>query len=384
MRKLRKPQLTQNLNRVPNLVPQVELLRGLAVGGVFLFHAWSSMPKMSQTGTLGYVLAQISSWGHLGVVLFNILSGFVLSLPHLGASSIPPPGYIKFLRRRFLRILPNYWITLLFWSLVLLISSNSLGSLLWPFLAHLLFLHSLFPEVFFSIVPAYWWLGLLAQFYLAFPILLRLFRRFGSLRCLVLASLFSWAGWLALSTVASKEPGGTLARLNYMLYFNLPVRLPEFAAGMWLASAARGDAKPGEVPLSCLQPWMCFSGRSFFLAGLALLISGFLVDRNQLPLYHPYLSIWCFLLVAWVLGSSRAASLGRLRPVAGFARISYSIYLVHQPVLAYGAVLMEKTGLGSPYWPLFLAGAASVTAALSIGLERLLRQAPRWSSLKLG
>lgn len=342
------------------------------------------MPEMSQTGALGYFLAQISSWGHLGVVLFNILSGFVLSLPYLGSSKIPPPRYIQFLQRRFLRILPNYWVTLIFWTLVLLVSSNSLASVIRPFLAHLLFLHSFFPEFFFSIVPAYWWLGLLAQFYLAFPILLRLFRRFGSLRCLVLTSLLCWAGWLALYAAASREPQGALAGLNYMLYFNLPARLPEFAAGMWLASAGFGGPKRGETIPNLSDRSTSFPGRSLLMACLILGLSGFLVDRNQLPLYHPYLSIWCFLLVAWVLGSPRAASVGRLPLVAGLARISYSIYLIHQPVLAYGALLMEKMGLGSGYWPLFLAGSASVTAALSMALEAFLRRALPRISRRLG
>lgn len=382
--KLEEQLVTSNLNRPPNKVPQVELLRCLAVGGVFLFHAWSTMPEMSRTGPLGYVLAEASSWGHLGVVVFNILSGFVLSLPYLGENQLPTPEYIKFLRRRFLRIVPHYWMALFFWTLILLVSSASSASLVWPFLAHMFFFHTFFPGIFFSIVPAYWWLGLLAQFYLAFPVLLKLFRRWGGLRCLVGISLFSWGGWLALHTAASGEPGGWLASLDYLLYFNLPARLPEFAAGMWLASSRLATLKLKPIgdcsPLSSSS----FSGRSLVLAGLLLVPAGFLVDPEQLPLYHPYLSMWCFLLVSWILGSHWAASLGRLAPVAGLGMISYSVYLMHQPVLAYVALLMEKTGLGSAHWLFFLAGSLCVTAALSIGLEKLLRLAPKRSSRKLG
>lgn len=342
------------------------------------------MPEMSRTGPLGYLLAEASSWGHLGVVVFNMLSGFVLSLPYLGQNQLPSPGYVKFLRRRFLRILPHYWIALFFWTLILLVSSASWASLAWPFLAHMFFLHTFFSGVFFSIVPAYWWLGLLAQFYLAFPILLKLFRRWGAFRCFVGITLFSWGAWLALHIAASAEPGGWLAGLDYLLYFNLPARLPEFAAGMWLASSHVGTLKLEPLDDGSPTSSSCFSGRSLVLAGLLLVLAGFLVDPGQLPLYHPYLSIWCFLLVSWALGSHWAAGLGGLPAVAGLARISYSIYLLHQPVLAYGALFMVETGLGSAHWPLFLAGSACVTAALSIGLERLLRQAPRRSSWKLG
>lgn len=333
------------------------------------------MPNMGETDPLGYVLAEISAWGHLGVVVFNIVSGFVLSLPYLGEPRIPAPGHMAFLKRRFFRILPNYWIALVFWSLILLASSESLASMAWPFLAHLFFLHSFSSEFFFSIVPAYWWLGLLAQFYLVFPILLKLFRRWGALRCLLTISAGCWGGWLCLHVVASRETAGILASLDYLLYFNLPARLPEFAAGMWLASVHHQRLERIDLNTCSFAPSTCFWDRLFIVTGLLLVLAGFLVDRNQLPLYHPYLSIWCFLLVGGLLGSPRAANLGRLAAVAGLARISYNFYLLHQPILGYGALFLEKIGLGSTFWPFFLVGTALVTTVFSLGLDKLLRKA---------
>lgn len=332
------------------------------------------MPKIGETGPLGSFLAEVSSWGHLGVVVFNILSGYVLSLSYLENPKTPTPRYMEFLRRRFLRILPNYWISLLFWSLILLISSNSLASLVWPFLAHLFFLHSFFSELFFSIVPAYWWLGLLAQFYLTFPILLKVFRRWGALKCAVMISLGCWTGWIFLHAAASSQPSGTLASLDYLLYFNLPARLPEFTAGMWLAFVRLGSPKLQELTICSSVLSTYFSRRFLVLTGLTLVLLGFLVNRNQLPLYHAYLFLWCFLLVSWILASSAAGHLGRIATVVGLAKISYSVYLLHQPVLTYSALFMEKIGLGNHFWPFFLVGTACVTAALSMGLERLLSE----------
>ena len=175
---------------------------------MFLFHAWSAMPEIEQSDQPGYLLAKVSSVGHLGVVIFNIVTGLVLSLPHLGPKKADVPNYLAFLRRRFLRILPHYWIALIFWTLLLLGPSSPLHGLCIPFLAHLFLVHTLSPATFFSIVPAYWWLGLLAQFYLIFPFLLRLFRRWGATRCLLVTSLVCWGGWFIVRQLSFHEPGG--------------------------------------------------------------------------------------------------------------------------------------------------------------------------------
>ncbi len=360
----------------PHRVVQVELLRGAAVTAVFLFHAWSAMPEIQQTGHLGYLLARLASWGHMGVVVFNMLTGLVLSLPYLGSSKSNGPSYLAFLQRRFLRILPHYWIALLFWSLLLLGSSSSLSDLWIPLLAHLLFVHTFSPATFFSIVPAYWWLGLLAQFYLVFPLLLRLFKRWGPLRSLLVTSLLCWGSWFILHQLSLHETGGILARLDYLLYFNLPSRLPEFAAGMCLAWAGSdpGRAKQTEGSKPALGSF--FSGKFLVCSAIILGLLGFWVPPDQLPLHHPYLSAWCMLLVIAVLRSPLAESLGSLAWIRSLGNTSYSIYLLHQPVLTYGAVGFGLVGLSINYWPVLFLTAALVTLALSLGLDLLVRRTP--------
>ena len=356
-------------------VPQVEFLRCVAVAGVFLFHAWSAMPEIAQSDQFGYLLAKVSSLGHLGVVIFNIVTGLVLSLPHLGPKKADVPNYLAFLRRRFLRILPHYWIALVFWSLLLLGSSSSLSGLWIPLLAHLFFVHTLSPATFFSIVPAYWWLGLLAQFYLVFPPLLRLFRRWGPLRSLLGTSLLCWGSWFMLHQLSLHETGGMLARLDYLLYFNLPSRLPEFAAGMWLASARSNPEGPGAAQFGKPALGSSLSGKFLVSSALILGLLGFWVPPDQLPLYHPYLSAWCVLLVTAVLRSPLAESLGSLAWIRRLGNTSYSIYLLHQPVLTYGAMGFGLVGLTINFWPVLLVPAALVTVALSLGLDLLVGRA---------
>ncbi|MGA7876337.1 MAG: acyltransferase, partial [Desulfoferrobacter sp.] len=180
-------------------IAQIELLRAIAMGGIFAFHLWSVDPQVNHSGLAGRIMGTAASYGYLGVMIFNFITGFVLALPHLGPQHKQSLPYSHFLRRRFFRICPKYYIALSVWTLVLLFSARqNAKNLLLSYLAHLTFLHSIFPSTFFSIVPAFWWLGLLAQFYLVFPLILAGFIRIGPARACFLTCLVCWGSWIIL------------------------------------------------------------------------------------------------------------------------------------------------------------------------------------------
>ena len=75
-------------------IPGIELLRALATVSIFLFHLWSVVPLSSDTWILGPVLARLPLLGTLGVIVFNCITGFVLSVPYLGQHNPRSlPGY---------------------------------------------------------------------------------------------------------------------------------------------------------------------------------------------------------------------------------------------------------------------------------------------------
>src|SRR4029434_8596940 len=163
---------------------------------IFLFHLWSVVPLAANSGTFGLVLMRVLHSGHLGVVVFNIITGFVLALPHLGPARRPALTYGDFLRRRFLRICPQYYLALLLWTTIMLLTAHEPSSaVVLSFVAHAFFVHTLHPTTLFGIVPAYWWLGLLVQFYLLFPLVLRLFQRLGPKRSGLVLCGICWIGW---------------------------------------------------------------------------------------------------------------------------------------------------------------------------------------------
>jgi len=351
-------------------MPQIELLRAIAMAGIFVFHLWSVVPNVAENGLIGRFIGVASSFGYLGVVLFNFITGFVLALPYLGPEQRAIPAYPHFLRRRFKRIAPKYYLILTLWAGVLLVSGKSGSDALLPdYLTHLAFIHSIFPTSFFSIVPAYWWLGLLAQFYLLFPLLLRFFKLFGAAGACLLVCVTSWLCWIALDRIS--HPGSPYALVNYMFYYNLPARLPEFALGMWLAEAwhcGGSDDTPASPPRRALisVPYLAFVGAALLFAVAA----GTIVHVEILPLRHICLVSFCLAAIVAVLMLKLSRRLGQSFVVAKFAAASYSIYLLHQPLLGYANRWLGNMLPPPAEFSLLLAVVGAASFALAVTLDK--------------
>lgn len=355
----------------PASLPQVETVRVLALSWIFLFHLWSV--------GLSSPLGRVFSFGYLGAFFFNMITGLVLSLPHLGPEAGRAPHYRGFIRRRLLRIFPNYFLALVVWSSAAVLETGKLESpLVKSFFSHLLFMHTLSPETFFDIVPAFWWLGLLAQFYLVFPLLLRLFMRLGGGRTLLLLCGICWGGWMILKRLAMEDPASPWAVIDYMIYYNLPVRLPEFAMGMWLGQILNRWQPQGAEARRFISPARPFSLSLFGLVcwAVVLAVSWVLLPLRGMPLFHFYQVAWCLLIFAGLLYWRPVAALGKTRPFEILARASYSFYLLHQPMLGYAAPWLREAG-GPIETPVLIVCLASVAFSLSLGLDALVARLKR-------
>jgi peptidoglycan/LPS O-acetylase OafA/YrhL len=355
----------------PKTLTQIEVMRVLAMAGIFLYHVWSGLPEAGAQPFFGPVIGRIFSQGHVGVLLFNMITGFVLTLPYAGPTGRRVPGYGTFLRQRWLRICPNYYVSLLLWAGVAVVVGGASASLGRSLLKHLLFMQTFDPGAFFDIVPAYWWMGLLAQFYLLYPLLWRLYLRWGAAPATVFLCLVCWGGWLLLHLLARPWPGSFLALANYLLYFNLPYRLPEFALGMY-----------------CATLWQNTAGSPRFDSrGTACKVwTAFLVFVS-LGLWGPSVSLLLLLQLYWVtvclsLGlalfcTSSVAALGAWPPMAKAAAASYSFYLLHQPVIDYATSWARAMLTPFAAFVVVTIGAGAVSMVLSLLLDRAVARIQR-------
>lgn len=365
-------------HHTPSRIPQLEVLRVLATLSVFLFHLWTQVPLTTQVPGLGLALAQVPLLGAIGVVIFNVVTGFVLAMPYLGVGHprlIPPA--LTFFRQRFGRICRHYYPALGLWSLLaLLLPSHgaSLSTFLVGLATHLVFVHTLHLSTFFALVPAFWWLGLLAQLYLVCPWLLRLCQRLGAAWTCAGALLVSWGLWIGVTWLATHVPGSGFDTLHYLLYFNLPFRLPEFVLGMWLAEAWNNAAPLLHCPPRTFPA--PFARAVLLPSLLALALLSLLPNVFQLPLGTPYghfyLVGWCLALILCVMRWPYASHLGTTPWLLNLAGASYGIYLLHQPLLGYADLSLTGLGLSpTPRCALLLVGVGVGCYYAAVGLNHL-------------
>jgi peptidoglycan/LPS O-acetylase OafA/YrhL len=96
---------------LPARLECLDALRGIAALVVFVQHAFSMFP-VPERGSLAWVLFRLEHRlfsGAAAVDVFFVLSGFVLTLPYVGARA-KGMSYADFIVRRITRLYPAFWI----------------------------------------------------------------------------------------------------------------------------------------------------------------------------------------------------------------------------------------------------------------------------------
>ena len=321
-------------------VDVVDGIRGLSVLMVLWFHFWQQTwfmpnyptPFLSFLGITDLTPSHIRWVGYIFVDMMILLSAFCLTLP-VARSMLLGEGMddaCTFYKKRFARIYPSYLLAVLV----------SFGFQLWwkhyptvsyavrDLVAHLTFTHMFRADtyVYAPINGVLWTVGLEAQFYLIFPLLVKLFRK----SPLLFWGTLTGCGALFIYQYALKQDPVNM-QVN-----QLPTFLPVFANGMAAAFL---------FTLYCLKaPYKRLWGVFF----TALAIVGAVLIRNEIvsaQIFSADKQLWqlqhrirlslCFTLFL----VSAALSLKPLRwlfsnPVARFlGAVSYNLYLYHQRLL---------------------------------------------------
>jgi peptidoglycan/LPS O-acetylase OafA/YrhL len=225
----------------------------------------SRWPPIWLDGTPLFPSAVLTS-GWLGVNLFFVDSGFVLALPFArGSRAMSGAGDLfAFWRRRALRLLPLYYLTLAVGA----VAASARGAAPSPrdLLALVTFAYPAMPGLFLPrLDPSLWSIGIEVWFSLLFPALPWLAHRIGLARLLALAVIVSTATRALASSLQLGAAVGTLGAVAD----SLPGRLDNFVLGVVAAYLfAGGSLRTFFGRHRFLQP------AAFASAVLCLVVSG--------------------------------------------------------------------------------------------------------------
>lgn len=364
----------------PGARPRVHALdglRGAAALVVVAFHVvdYVALPQVLLSTWLMSPLGVLVN-GPGAVHLFFVLSGFVLALTMAGDGG--PAGVPRFYVRRLFRIQPPYafavlfaWVTSLGFPVVGgLARWMTAGNPCFHIPAHLLPRAMLLPSMAFGQLPVGWSLQVELVMSAAFPILWVLGRRIHAAVPLALGIAVFWL----------TDPRWRMIGFSFDFALGLALFLERERIARWIS----------HLPRAAMGPWV--------LTGVMLLQLPYAITFNQkgaavLEQSHSPAAIVLMSLGAGLLiVAAQHFPLFRgwlERPSARyFGRISYSLYLLHMPVLLFAVCRITGQRL---HWAtgLVLFG---VVLVISIGLAELAWRwieepsirAGRWLNGKLG
>ncbi|MBB4661460.1 acyltransferase family protein [Conexibacter arvalis] len=348
-------------------------LRGIAAAGVVLLHVWMYSGRGRGEGG-PTLIDQIAREARLGVVLFFVLSGFLLYRPWVSAAldGRVSPRLSTYALRRAARILPAYWFALAGAFALTRALDHPLAREPEQLWIYALMVQNQFASAAGGIDPPMWSLGIEASFYVALPLL-----------CLVAVLLGGGARrGIRHGTAVQLACCGLLVALGVALNTadhlgdwprtttsSLPFFVQYFALGMAAAVVVHR------------RSWSRRVGIALVLLGCALVVAdGAWHVRPHLPLRHELRDVPAALGFALVIAALVAAPLrARLltcAPIALLGTLSYGIYLWHFPAI----ILLRNRDLWPDgMWPRFAAVMALSAAVAAISWLLVERPILRWA-----
>jgi peptidoglycan/LPS O-acetylase OafA/YrhL len=310
--------------------PDIDGLRAIAVLSVILFH----LDKHLLPG------------GFVGVDIFFVISGFLISLHIMQEIAAGKFSIVEFYRRRVKRIAPPMLLVVFLTVLVaqtILLPEDARAtaqSAFWSLLslANVYFWRHLDTSYFAA--PSgqlpllhLWSLGVEEQFYIFWPLLLlAIFSRVRGRTMLVLATTAALTSFTFAQFWFTHD--------SAFVYYMLPTRAGELLAGALVAIAVLHHIE-GRMPKVLIVP-LAIIGLTLTLGSLWLL-----TDEVVFPglfAIPPTLGA-ALLILAGHCDRNRVSSLLAFKPLVWVGLVSYSAYLWHWPLLAFFRYGHDSVGL---------------------------------------
>jgi peptidoglycan/LPS O-acetylase OafA/YrhL len=358
--------------------PLFDSLRAVAALSVVGFHAAFFAELAAQGSVLGPYAGRLD----VGVTVFFLISGFLLYRPFVKArlEGRPAPHTGAYAWRRFLRIVPAYWVALTVVTVVLALPNVFTASGIPRFYG---FAQIYSPATAAGGISQAWTLCVEVTFYALLPLWALAMRALGGHERRVLVTELGALALLFAASLAYKVFALSQVSPNSLTsgpwLMPLPNFLDQFAIGMGLAVLSEWWERSGGVqgPLEWLarHPALCWlvAAVAFWAVSTRIGLSGVpgepLTALSFLWRHELYLLVALGLLLPAVFGTPENSVIGRLlgsRVLLFLGLVSYGIYLYHLAALDLLRDALGGTLTGGSAWTTgvyFALGALAATVA---------------------
>ena len=317
--------------------PALDVLRLVGALAVLTTHVAFQTGEYFRNGVVGTLLARMD----IGVAIFFVLSGFLLSRPWwASATSVTPaPKVGRYALKRLLRICPVYLVTVVV-AFAVVPGNEDAGVREW--LASALLVDTYVDDTLPYGLTQMWSLSVEVAFYVVLPLLMwvatrRTRRRYDVV--LLVGMVVLNVVWIVTLTPALDDLRDWAPGLW------LPGYLSWFAAGMWLARThtrqhGRGGRRPWIVTLG-EQPGACWSAALGLLlvaatpvAGPVLLEPGTAGQSVAKTLLYAAIGLLVVAAGVWSPLGGLFRRVSSARALRHLGHVSYSIFCTHLIVLA--------------------------------------------------
>ena len=336
-------QLTRNFQ-------SLQVLRGVACLLVVFFHA----SELYQQKLGGLFFGNIFFFGSAGVDVFFTLSGFIIAFTSFSSLG-KPANIIPFAIKRFIRIYPIYWIVITALLVMQLLAPAFYRSGYSPDITSLFSTYLLLPAH-QMVNGVSWTLTNELFFYLVFSLAFLL-----PFPKLLIAIITGYMLLLPFVPAAYQQDGNST--LLSLVFFPMNI---EFFLGVLVATFFHHlPARYARLVIT--------TGIAWFIGGAVLYDLGIQVAEgtfNRVILFG-------FPSALVITGLVKLESLEPVHAGAVFRNpgdASYTLYLVHLPLLAAGAILLAFTGAGPVMLHLMMLVLVLVITLLSIVIYRMVEK----------
>lgn len=312
------------------IIPALTGIRAVAAYLVYLHH---TNPFTEER--FGSFIHHFINQFHIGVSIFFVLSGFLITLRYFESSTLNGPWLRKYFQNRIARVYPMYFILTTFTAILYFIQHRPDQHPLFTYIMNITFLKGFFDDLKFTLLGQGWSLTVEECFYISAPLLFIGFRKSKSFLFFFTAAGIT-TGCLLVYLFSDANFFGFFKSFNFLFTYTFPGRCAEFLIGAAVVILFRPQLLKSEKKKSKLT-----------LLGLALIIAvvtfmTFIEINNKSSLYGiEKIVVNNFMLPSAIAVLfygliTEASSLKKIlgsSPLILLGKASYTFYLIHVGVI---------------------------------------------------